>query len=143
LKDFAVHVVLQLLALVTSRGQTIIEEGIVRPQDKDDVEPTFRKEIGDVMFNDNPALTHQIFKFVNNFVLVEGVALEFLVPLFQAVVLLGELADVDALQGLDTFTQFLAEERLANPRCSGDQDVRSGSLFGEIGSLLHFLLHLG
>jgi hypothetical protein len=88
LKDLALNILLQLLAGIAAAHQPVVQPRVVRPQDQDQVEPALGEDVRDVVLEYEAASLLPLLQQVQQFVLIQLVALVLIVPLSQAGVLL-------------------------------------------------------
>lgn len=98
LEDLTLKIVLQLFARVLPGLESVMQSGVVGPEDKDNVKEPLREEITDMMVENHTSSSNRVFQFIQKRIFFQLVALVGLVPLTQALLFLGQLSYVDVLE---------------------------------------------
>eukprot|EP00964_Phaeocystis_antarctica_P004090 scaffold2201_cov68-Phaeocystis_antarctica.AAC.2 len=123
LHDLRLHVLRQLLLRVTSALQPRVEDAVLRPQHKHQVEPPLWKELRSVEVDNEPARLLHLLELVEYPLLVEYVRLVFLVPPLMHLSVLYERAQLYVAHGGRLRSQRLAHRALAGTRRASNEDV--------------------
>ena len=130
-KDLALDVLRDFLLIVASFLQTVEKLGVVAAEKHNQLEPSLRKEVAGVKFqNDTATLGHEWFQLIADHVDIKFRHVKLLIPLFVKFLCANHLCQFNVLKALELvlFWELVLQQRtqrcLAHTWCSGHKDVR-------------------